>query len=161
MDQNIDFFGFDQIQSPQYPVNHHISQADVEDVLQDKEKFMQDTQTFLEKFNHFSFEFTPRVLTIAWERIDKIKYVLTEPKEIPEFMYKLREDVRNIREELAEYIDSPIWNCPIFFYEEDEEYTIQYKEYSEKSPDAVTTILPNEEPKYSLSMGYEHLNTTP
>nr|GEV59736.1 hypothetical protein [Tanacetum cinerariifolium] len=76
-------------------------------------------------------------------------------------MYKLREDVRNIREELAEYIDSPIWNCPIFFYEEDEEYTIQYREYLEKSPNAVTTILPTEEPEYSLSMGYEHLNIIP
>nr|GFA33672.1 hypothetical protein [Tanacetum cinerariifolium] len=90
MDQNIDSSSFDQIQSLQYPVNHHISQADVEEVLQDKEKFMQDTKTFLEKFNCFSFEFTPRVLTIAWERIDKIKYVLTEPEEIPELMYKLR-----------------------------------------------------------------------
>nr|GEZ26452.1 hypothetical protein [Tanacetum cinerariifolium] len=75
-------------------------------------------------------------------------------------MYKLREDVRNIRDELAEYIDSLIWNCPIFFYDEDEEYTIQYREYLEKSPDAVTTVLPNEEPEYSLSMGYEHPNTT-
>nr|GEY87822.1 hypothetical protein [Tanacetum cinerariifolium] len=98
---------------------------------------MQDTQTFLEKFNRFSFEFTPRVLTIAWERID------------------------NIKEELAEYIDSPIWNCTIFFYDEDEEYTIQYREYFEKSPDAVTTVLPNEEPEYSLSMGYKHPNITP
>nr|GEY14824.1 hypothetical protein [Tanacetum cinerariifolium] len=160
MDQNIDFSGFDQIQSPQYPVNHHISQAYVEEVLQDNEKFMQDTQTILKKFNRFSFEFIPTVLTIAWERIDKIKYVLTEPEEIPELMYKLREDVQNIREELAEYIDSLIWNCPIFFYDEDEEYTIQYREYLEKYPDAVTTVLPTEEPEYSLSMGYEHLSTT-
>nr|GEW24010.1 hypothetical protein [Tanacetum cinerariifolium] len=78
--------------------------------------------------------------------------------EIPELLYKLREDVRNIREELAEYIDSPIWDCPILFYDEDEEYTIQYREYIEKSLDAVTTVLPTKEPKYSLSMGYEHLS---
>nr|GEU66188.1 hypothetical protein [Tanacetum cinerariifolium] len=109
----------------------------------------------------FLFGFTPRVLTIAWERIDKIKYVLTEPEEIPESIYKLPEDVRNIRAELAEYINSPIWNYPIFFYDEDEEYTIQYREYLEKFPDAVTTVLPNEEPEYSLSMRYEHLSTTP
>nr|GFD23623.1 hypothetical protein [Tanacetum cinerariifolium] len=63
-------------------------------------------------------------------------------------MYKLREDMRNIIEELAEYIDSPIWNCPTFFYDEDEEYTIQNREYLEKSPDAVTTILPTEEPEH-------------
>nr|GEW94768.1 hypothetical protein [Tanacetum cinerariifolium] len=122
---------------------------------------MQDTQTFLENFNRFSFKFTPRVLTIAWERIYKIKYVFTEPEEISELMYKLREDMRNIREELAEYINSPSWDYPIFFYDDDEEYSIQYKEYLEKFLDAVTTVLPTEEPEYSLSMGYEHLNTTP
>nr|GFC43432.1 hypothetical protein [Tanacetum cinerariifolium] len=124
MDQNNDSSSLDQIQSPKYPEIHHPSQADVEEVLHDREKFIQDTQTFLEKFNRFSFGFTPRVLTIAWERTDRIKYVLTKPEEIPELMYKLCEDVRNIRDELAEYIDSPIWNCPTFFYDEDEEYTI-------------------------------------
>nr|GEW05548.1 hypothetical protein [Tanacetum cinerariifolium]GEW56497.1 hypothetical protein [Tanacetum cinerariifolium] len=122
---------------------------------------MQETQTFLEKFNHFSFEFTPRVLTIAWERISKIKYVFTEPEEIPELMCKLREDVRNIREELAEYINSPSWNSPTFFYDDDEEYSIQYKDYLEKFPNLVTTVLPTEEPEYSLSMAYEHLRTIP
>nr|GEV61304.1 hypothetical protein [Tanacetum cinerariifolium] len=135
MDQNIDSSGFDQIQSPQYPVIHHPPQADDEKVLQDREKFMKDTQTFLEKFN--------------------------QPEEILELMCKLRKDVRNIREELAEYINSPSWNCPTFFIDDDEEYSIQYKEYLEKSPNAVTTILPTEEPEYSLSMGYEHLNTIP
>nr|GEZ43032.1 hypothetical protein [Tanacetum cinerariifolium] len=143
-----------------YPKIHHPSQADVKEVLHDREKFIQDIQTFLEKFNRFSFRFTPRVLTIAWERIDKIKYVLTEPEEILELMYKLHEDVQNIREELAEYIDSPIWNCPTFFYDEDEEYTIQYREYLEKSPDVFTTILPIEEPEHLLSMRYERLSTT-
>nr|GEV32668.1 hypothetical protein [Tanacetum cinerariifolium] len=161
MAQNNDSSSLDQIQSPQYPEIHHPSQADVEEVLHDSEKFIQDTQTFLEKFNRFYFGFTPRVLTIAWERIDKIKYVLTEPEEIPKLMYKLREDVRNIKKELAEYIDSPIWNCPTFIYVEDEEYTIKYREYLEKSHDAVTTILPTEEPEHLFSMGYEHLSTTP
>nr|GFA41060.1 hypothetical protein [Tanacetum cinerariifolium] len=136
-------------------------QADYEEMLQDREKFMQDTQIFLENFNRFSFGVTPRVLSIAWERIDKIKYVLTEPEEIPELMCKLLEDVRNIKEELAEYIDSPSWNSPTFFYDDDEESSIQYKEYLEKFPDAVTTVLPIKEPEYSLSMGYEHLSITP
>nr|GEU67468.1 hypothetical protein [Tanacetum cinerariifolium] len=136
-------------------------QADDEEMLQDREKFMQDTQTFLKKFNRISFGVTPRVLSIAWERISKIKYVFTEPEEIPELMCKLLEDVRNIKEELAGYINTPSWNSPTLFYEDDEEYYIQYKEYLEKFPDAVTTVLPTEEPEYSLSMGYEHLSTTP
>nr|GEW43820.1 hypothetical protein [Tanacetum cinerariifolium] len=89
-----------------------------------------------------------------------IKYVFTKPEEIPELMCKLLEDVRNIRVELAVYINSPSWNRPTFFdnYEED---SILYKEYLEKSFDAITPILPTEEPEYSLSMGYEHLNTIP
>nr|GEU33611.1 hypothetical protein [Tanacetum cinerariifolium] len=62
-------------------------------------------------------------------------------------------------EELSEYINSPSWNYPTF-YDNDEEHSVQYKEYLEKSPDAITPILPTEEPEYSLSMGYEHLNTT-
>nr|GEX14160.1 hypothetical protein [Tanacetum cinerariifolium] len=46
------------------------------------------------------------------------------------------------------------------FYD-DEEYYVQYKEYLEKSPDAIAPILPTKEPEYSLSMRYEHLSTTP
>nr|GEW28903.1 hypothetical protein [Tanacetum cinerariifolium] len=66
-------------------------------------------------------------------------------------MCKLREDVRNIREELSEYINSPSWNYPTFY--NDEEYSIQYKEYLENSSDAIAPVLPTEEPEYSLSMG--------
>nr|GEV83684.1 hypothetical protein [Tanacetum cinerariifolium] len=110
-------------QAANFPVQQEQEeQADYEEMQQDREKFMQDTQTFLEKFNRFFFGFTPRVLTIAWERIDKIN--------------------------------------PTFFYDDDEESSIQYKEYLEKFPDAVTTVLPTEEPEYSLSMGYEHLSIT-
>nr|GEZ48395.1 reverse transcriptase domain-containing protein [Tanacetum cinerariifolium] len=64
-------------------------------------------------------------------------------------------------EELAEYIDSSIWNCPTFFYNEDEEYTIQYREFLEKSPDSVAPIQSTKEPEHLLSMGYEHLSITP
>nr|GEX36434.1 paired amphipathic helix protein Sin3-like 2 isoform X1 [Tanacetum cinerariifolium] len=110
--------------------------------------------------SHYGYDCQPQ-FPFAYKQEPSYNQNYNEPEEIPELMYKLREDVRNIREELAEYIDSPIWNCPIFFYDEDEEYTIQYREYLEKSPDAVTTVLPTEEPEYSLSMGYEHLNMIP
>nr|GFA18735.1 hypothetical protein [Tanacetum cinerariifolium] len=46
------------------------------------------------------------------------------------------------------------------FYD-DEEQSVQYKEYLENSPDAIASILSTKEPEYSLSMGYEHPNTTP
>nr|GFA55533.1 hypothetical protein [Tanacetum cinerariifolium] len=42
-----------------------------------------------------------------------------------------------------------------------DEYSIQHREYLEKSSNAIAPVLPIEEPEYSLSMGYEYLNTTP
>ncbi|GJY26708.1 reverse transcriptase domain-containing protein [Tanacetum coccineum] len=65
-----------------------------------------------------------------------------------------------IREEPAEYINSPSWNCPAF-YDDDDEYTIQYKEYLHNSSNAITPDLPTEEPDNSLSMGDKHLSTIP
>nr|GEW86638.1 hypothetical protein [Tanacetum cinerariifolium] len=104
VDQNIDSFGSDQIQTPQYP--------------------------------H------------------------AQPDDTNELFQKLLEYLQIIKEELLEYINSPSWNYPTFC-DDDEKNSVQYKEYLEKSPDAITPILPTEEPEYSLSMGYEHLSTTP
>ncbi|GJU52409.1 hypothetical protein Tco_1226123 [Tanacetum coccineum] len=49
------------------------------------------------------------------------------------------EDVRNISEELAEFINSPSWSRPAFYLDDDGEYTI-----------AITPDLPTEEPDNSL-----------
>ncbi|GKF54667.1 hypothetical protein Tco_0165007 [Tanacetum coccineum] len=51
-------------------------------------------------------------------------------------------------------------NCPAF-YDDDDEYTIQYREYLENSSNAITPDLPTEERDNSLSMGDEHLSTIP
>nr|GEY80632.1 hypothetical protein [Tanacetum cinerariifolium] len=106
----------------------------------------------------------PKVLLLAKERFSEIKHAFTDkqyqPEEIQELMCKLLEDVRNIREELAEYINSLSWNHPTF-YDDDEEHSIQHKEYLENSLNAIAPVLPTEELEYSLSMGYEHLITTP
>ncbi|GJU86012.1 hypothetical protein Tco_1293558 [Tanacetum coccineum] len=55
-----------------------------------------------------------------------------------------------ISDELADYSNTPNWNCPAFYKDDDEKYTI-----------AITPILPTEEPDKSLSMGDEHLSTIP
>nr|GEY45432.1 hypothetical protein [Tanacetum cinerariifolium] len=81
--------------------------------------------------SHYGYDCQPQ-FPFIYKQEPSYNKNFNEPEEIPELMYKLREDVRNIREE----------------------------EYLEKSPDAVTTVLPTEEPEYSLSMGYEHLSTT-
>ncbi|GJY07155.1 hypothetical protein Tco_0374209 [Tanacetum coccineum] len=50
------------------------------------------------------------------------------------------------------------WKIPIID-DDDDEYTIQYREYLENSSNAITPDLSTEEPDNSLSMGDEHLDT--
>ncbi|GJR32192.1 hypothetical protein Tco_1108424 [Tanacetum coccineum] len=108
----------------------NFSMIDDVKVLQDRENLMKDIQTFLRKTTY-------------------------QQEDIQELMSKLLEDVRNINEELSEFINSPSWNRPTF-YNDDDEYTVIYRKPKEITPD-----LPIEEPDNSLSMGDEHLNTIP
>nr|GFA73139.1 hypothetical protein [Tanacetum cinerariifolium] len=76
-----------------------------------------------------------------------------KPEDIKELFRKLLDDLKNIHEELAEYINTPGWNRPAFYDDDDDDdvdYTI-----------AITPILSTEEPDNSLSMGDEHLDTIP
>ncbi|GKD79783.1 hypothetical protein Tco_1342404 [Tanacetum coccineum] len=88
----------------------------------------------------------------------EIKYALMDEQfqqeDIQELMSKLLEDVRNISKELSEYINCPSWNHPIFYDNDDDEYTNIYRK-----PKAITPDLPTVEPDNSLSMGDEHLDT--
>ncbi|GKA91288.1 hypothetical protein Tco_0813158 [Tanacetum coccineum] len=65
--------------------------------------------------------------------------------------------VQKEQEEQAAQSFTPYWKFPII--DDDEEYTIQYREYLERSSKAITPDLSTEEPDNSLSMGDEHLNT--
>ncbi|GJY65244.1 hypothetical protein Tco_0467482 [Tanacetum coccineum] len=66
--------------------------------------------------------------------------------------------VQKEQEEQAAF--TPYWKIPIID-DDDDEYTIQYREYLENSSNAITPDLPTEEPDNSLSMGDEHLSTIP
>ncbi|GJX12446.1 hypothetical protein Tco_0204204 [Tanacetum coccineum] len=125
-----------------------------------RDNFLKDVCTFLRKFSRIPFGVTPKVILIAWESFGKIKDALMDKQyqqeDIQELMSKLLEDVRNIREELSEYINCPSWNRPTFYDNDDDEYTIIYSK-----PKAITPDLPTVEPDNSLSMGDEHLDTIP
>ncbi|GKC93823.1 hypothetical protein Tco_1159265, partial [Tanacetum coccineum] len=129
-------------------------------MIDDVEVLMKDIYTFLRKFSRIPFRVTPKVILIAWERFGEIKYALTDEQyqqeDIQELMSKLLEDVRNISEELSEYINCPSWNRPTFYNDDDDEYTIIYRK-----PSAITPDLPIKEPDNSLIMGDEHLDTIP
>ncbi|GJT97488.1 hypothetical protein Tco_1093006 [Tanacetum coccineum] len=149
--------GFDQLQPPQYPVIHNPPQETSVEILQAKEDLMKSIQTFLKKFNRISFGETPKVLLLAWEKFFEIQHAQLE--DIHELLNKLLEDLQIISEELSEYINFPSWNRPTF--NDDDDYTIQYKEYLENSSKAITHDLPIEEPDNSLSLGDKHLSTIP
>ncbi|GJW90236.1 hypothetical protein Tco_0167789 [Tanacetum coccineum] len=121
---------------------------------------MKAIQTFLRKFSRISFGEIPKVILIAWERFGEIKHALTDKQyrqeDIQELISKLLEDVRNINEELSEYINCPSWNRPTFYDDDDNEYTIIYRK-----PKAITPDLPIEESDNSLIIGDEHLDTIP
>ncbi|GJS74839.1 hypothetical protein Tco_0707680 [Tanacetum coccineum] len=63
---------------------------------------------------------------------------------------KLVQDVKIISDELSEYINTPAWNRPLVYCDDDddEDYTI-----------AITPVLSTEEPVNSLIMENEHLDT--
>nr|GEX60031.1 hypothetical protein [Tanacetum cinerariifolium] len=69
-------------------------------------------------------------------------------EDILELFRRLHNNVQNIYEELAVYINTPSWDRPTVCYDDDEDYAI-----------AVTPSLSTEEPDNSLSMGDEHLDT--
>ncbi|GKE50909.1 hypothetical protein Tco_1486065, partial [Tanacetum coccineum] len=115
----------------------------------------------------FTYGSTPNFVddssNLAWDRVSEIKDAFGDkqykPEDIQELFRKLLNDVKNIHEELAGYINTPNWNRPTFFDDDDDEYTIQYKEYLENSSNAITPDLSTEEPDNTLSMGDEHLDT--
>nr|GEY53817.1 hypothetical protein [Tanacetum cinerariifolium] len=135
MDQNIVSTGFDQIQTPQY-----LEMS--KEVFQDKGNLMQSIQTFLEKFNCIPFGEMPKILLQAWEKFFAIQHA--QPEDTSELFQKLLEDLQIINEELAEYINSPSWNRPTLF-NDNEEHSIQYKEYLENSSNEIVATNLNQE----------------
>nr|GEZ02679.1 hypothetical protein [Tanacetum cinerariifolium] len=59
------------------------------------------------------------------------------------------------RGEHAAQISTPNWKCLVFYDDDDDEYSIQYRKYLENSSNAIAP----EEPDNSLSMRDEHINT--
>nr|GEU35424.1 hypothetical protein [Tanacetum cinerariifolium] len=100
MDQNIDFFGSDQIQTPQYPEIHPPSQEISDEVFYAKGDLMKSIQTFLEEFNYIPFGEKPKILLQAWYKLFTIRHA--QPEDSNELFQKLLEDLK----ELAEYKES-------------------------------------------------------
>ncbi|GJR46211.1 hypothetical protein Tco_1314314 [Tanacetum coccineum] len=126
-----------------------------------RDNFLKDVCTFLRKFSRIPFGITPKVIFIAWESFGKIKDALTDKQyrqeDIQELMSKLLEDVRNISEEFSEYINCPSLNCPLFYFDDDDdEYTVIWRR-----PKVITPFESSEEPEDPLIIGEKELRTIP
>nr|GEU32830.1 hypothetical protein [Tanacetum cinerariifolium] len=117
MDQNINFSGSDQIQTPEYPEIHPPSQEISDEVFHAKGDLMKSIQTFLEEFNYIPFEEKPKILLQAWDKFFAIQHAQLEDSN--ELFQKLLEDLK----ELTEY------NRPIFF-DHNEDHSVQNKKNS-------------------------------
>nr|GFA90345.1 hypothetical protein [Tanacetum cinerariifolium] len=118
--------GFDQTKTPQFFVIHPPPQETSIEISHDQENVIKSVQTFLRKFNRYSFFKTPKVLLLDWDRVFKIKEAFGnkqyKPEDIQELFRKLLNDVQNIHEELAGYINTPGWNLIMTLYYENIEY---------------------------------------
>nr|GEW00686.1 hypothetical protein [Tanacetum cinerariifolium] len=120
---NSNSLGFDQTRTPQFPVIHPPPQETSIEILHDQEN----------------------VLLLAWDRVFEIPDAFGnkqyKPEDIQELFRKLLDDLQNIHEELAEYINSLAWNRHAFYDDDDDDmdYTI--------------TITPNLAPIPSESEG--------
>ncbi|GKB58947.1 hypothetical protein Tco_0915133 [Tanacetum coccineum] len=118
------------------------------EALQAQEDLMKSIESFLKKFNRISFGKTPKVLLHAWDNFIEAKHA--QPEEVQELLSKLVQDVKIISDELLESFNTPAWNRPLVYCDDDddEDYTI-----------AITPVLSTEEPVNSLIMEDEHLDT--
>nr|GEX75541.1 hypothetical protein [Tanacetum cinerariifolium] len=94
---------------------------------------------------YYGHDCSLQVLSPAWETILEIKLAFEDkhcqPEDILELFRRLHNDVQNIHEELAVYINAPNWDRPTICYDDDDEdYAI-----------AVTPSLSTEEPDNSLN----------
>nr|GEY63598.1 hypothetical protein [Tanacetum cinerariifolium] len=107
--QNVDFSGSDQIQTPQYSnVNPPSPEISNEEIFQAKGDLMTSIQTFLEKFNCIPFEEKPQILFQTWETFFAIQ--CSQPEDSNELFQKLLKDLK----ELVEYDQSTRTDRSIF-----------------------------------------------
>ncbi|GJZ75484.1 zinc finger, CCHC-type containing protein [Tanacetum coccineum] len=160
------FSSYESIDDTQFPVIHQPPQETNTEILRARENLMEAIQAFLKKYDHIPPREKSMALLLAEERFLKVKQALEEGQNqsdnVQELLLKLLNDLQILnkmqlkQEEQVAKICTPYWKCPIFDDDDDEEYTIQVREYYKNSPVAITPDLPITD---SLIMEDEHLNT--
>nr|GFB88027.1 hypothetical protein [Tanacetum cinerariifolium] len=76
-------------QQMKFPVIHPPPQETSIEILHDQENVINSVQTFLRKFNRYSFFETPKVLLLAWDRVFEIKDALGTKQYKPDDIQEL------------------------------------------------------------------------
>nr|GEW02862.1 reverse transcriptase domain-containing protein [Tanacetum cinerariifolium] len=138
--QNVDFSGSNQIQTPQYPdVNPPSPEISNEEIFQAKGDLIKSIQTFLERFNCIPFEEKPQILFQTWETFFAIQY--SQPEDSNDLFQKLLKDLK----ELAGY-DQSTSTDRLIFLNGDEDHPVQNKESPENSSEEIVVSKTNQEP---------------
>nr|GEX88521.1 hypothetical protein [Tanacetum cinerariifolium]GEX91367.1 hypothetical protein [Tanacetum cinerariifolium] len=107
-------------------------------------------------------EFEKQLKTVV---IPALEEVIQSPQETSVEILQARENpMKSIQSFLKKFNRISFRETPKnypTFYDDDDEYTIQYREYLDNLSNAITPDLPTKEPDNSLSMGDEHLSTIP
>nr|GEV03438.1 hypothetical protein [Tanacetum cinerariifolium] len=106
--------------------------------------------------SHETFECQPMDQNIDSSGLDQIQtpqYSVIHPlsqeiKDSNELFQKLREDLQIINNELAEYINSPSWDRPTLF-NDNEEHFVRYKEYLENPSNEIVASNSNQDKEKS------------
>nr|GEV60143.1 hypothetical protein [Tanacetum cinerariifolium] len=190
IDQNINFSGSDQIQTPRYPEIHPPSHEISDEVFQAKGDLMKSIQSFLEEFNYIPFEEKPQILFQACEEqkqnmedtilelvknfrqkellcmhdnVDDLIESALNSKLLSinsQRLNKKKQEVKNVVEQPAERKTRIEKSLQNFRVIH--KSSISLNNTSQISlVYAFAPILSTKEPEYSSSMGYEHSNTTP
>nr|GFA37583.1 hypothetical protein [Tanacetum cinerariifolium] len=113
--------GFDQSQPPQFPVVHPPPQETSIEISHDQENVINSVQTFLRKFNRYSFFETPKVLLLAWDRVSEIKDAFEnkqyKPEDIQELFRKLLDDLKNIHGNTTTQSDISLPEYDLFIFD--------------------------------------------
>ncbi|GJT56488.1 hypothetical protein Tco_0991542 [Tanacetum coccineum] len=141
--------GFDQFQPPQYPVIHQPRQEMSTEMLLTKEKLIKAIRTCLKNNNQPSEE--------------KSIAVLLAEKSILTVMQTLEEKQNDTEKQDS----SQYWKPPVYYSDDDDDYdeesviSMNADMFETPSSDAITTSSPIEEPKDSLIMEDEDIDTIP
>ncbi|GKE91979.1 hypothetical protein Tco_1573074, partial [Tanacetum coccineum] len=148
------YSGFDQFEPPKFPViQQPIREKTCAKLLAEERAANINTQPMQYSVVHQPPQ-KETIVSLAWETISEIELAFEDkhyqPEGILELFHKLHDDVQNIHEELAEYINTLNWNQPIVYYDDDddEDYTI-----------AITPVLSTKDLVDSLIIEVKHLDT--